>query len=192
MDWTSADASRRATDLTRQLMLERAQAYRSGGDAALGVYHDQKAPRVAADELARLLASAGALHDLAPPLTAYLRGFPSAGLPDSEEFLYWAVDGVGPDAAVSLHQLITYRPAGGAVMVVDKQLYASRYVDAALAVITIVPDPGGQAFHALVGARARSTALRGMMARVLRSQVEKAARDTAAMYLGWLRGSLMM
>ena len=62
----------------------------------------------------------------------------------------------------------------------------------ALAVVTILPDRSGEAFYALVGARARSTLLQGMMARVLRGQVERAARDTAAVYLGWIRGSLMM
>ena len=70
------------------------------------------------------------------------------------------------------------------------KLYASRYVDAALTVVSLAPAPNGAGFYALVGGRARSTSLHGMTARVLRGRVEKATRDTAAMYLDWLRASL--
>jgi hypothetical protein len=104
--------------------------------------------------------------------------------------LYWAKGGVGPDASITLHQLITYSAPGGETFIADKQLYASRYVDAAITVVSLVPLPGGQGFYALVGARGRSTALTGIGARLLRAGVEKATRDTAAMYLDWIRASL--
>ena len=190
VDWSAADAGRRANLLTRQLMLARAEAYLKGGDQALGAYHNEKEPRAAADEFRRLLTQSTTLYEVAPPLVAYLERFPAATLPQSEQLLYWAKGGAGPEASITLHQLVTYHPPGGAIFIVDKQLYASRYVDAALTVVSLAPAPNGAGFYALVGGRARSTSLRGMAARVLRGRVEKATRDTAAMYLDWLRASL--
>ena len=43
---------------------------------------------------------------------------------------------------------------------------------------------------ALVGARARSSMLNGVAARLLRGRVETATRDTTKMYLEWIRQSL--
>ena len=157
---------------------------------AAAMAHDEKAPRVHADEFRRLLSQSTALHEIAPPLATYLERFPSAELPGSEQFLYWGKGGVGPDASITLHQLIIHRAQGGETMIVDKQLYASRYVDAAIAVVSLAAAPDGKGFYALIGARARSTMLKGMAARLLRGRVEKATRDTMSMYLDWLRASL--
>ncbi len=130
------------------------------------------------------------MYDIAPGLASYLWRFPAEALPQSEQLLYWAKGGAGPEASITLHQLITYRPGGGEIWIVDKQLYASRYVDAALTVVSLAPASNSQGFYALAGARARSTMLRGTAARVLRGRVEKSTRDTAAMYLDWIRASL--
>ena len=46
VDWTSADAGRRANLTMRQLLLGYADAYLKGGDQALGAVHDEKNPRV--------------------------------------------------------------------------------------------------------------------------------------------------
>ena len=190
VDWTAADAARRANLLARQLLLGHAQAYLKGGDQALGAYHNEKAPRVLADEFRQLLSQSTALYDIAPPLAAYLERFPSAELPGSEQFLYWAKGGVGNDASITLHQLVIYRAPGGETFIADKQLYASRYADAAITVVSLAAAPDGKGFYALVGARARSTMLKGIGARLLRGRVEKAARDTTSMYLDWIRASL--
>ena len=79
---------------------------------------------------------------------------------------------------------------GGDVFIVDKQLYASRYVDAALTVVSLASAPNGGGFYALVGARARSSMLTGVAARMLRGKVEKATRESTAMYLDWIKASL--
>ena len=69
---------------------------------------------------------------------------------------------------------------------------ASRYVDAALTIISLASTPDGKSFYALAGGRARSRMLNGLAARVLRGRVEKATKDTAAMYLNWVRASLAL
>ena len=186
------DAGRRANLLMRQMMLGHAQAYLKGGDAALGIAHNEKTPRVAADEFHALLYQSTNLYDLAPALASYLEQFPSASLPGSEQFLYWAKGLAGPEASISLHQLVVYNAPGGEVFIADKQIYASRYTDAALTVISLASAGDGTGYYALVGARGRSTMLGGMAARLLRGRVEKATLDTTKMYLDWIQQSLSM
>ena len=161
VDWSAADAGRRANLVTRQLMLNLAEAYLKGGDEALGAYHNENTPRAAADEFRLVLGHSTALYDMTPALSNYLWRFPNATLPNSEQLLYWAKGGAGPEASMTLHQLISYHEPGGAALVVDKQLFASRYADAALTVISLVPTADGAGFYALAGARGRSTMLGG-------------------------------
>ncbi len=192
VNWTAPDAADRANRLAREMLLGHAQAYLQGGDQALGAYQNEKAPRVLAEEFQQVLQQSKALYDVAPALAAYLERFPASPLEGAESFLYWASGGVGPEASISVHQLIVYRAPGGDVMVADKQLFASRYVDAAITLVSLVPAPDGQSFYALVGARARSRMLQGVGARILRGTVERATIDTTRMYLDWVRASLSL
>lgn len=182
VDWSAADAARSANLVTRQLMLDLADAYLKGGDEALG----------AADAFRLVLGRATSLYDLTPMLANYLWRFPNATLPDSEQLLYWSKGGTGSETSITLHQLVSYHEPGGAALVVDKQLFASRHVDAALTVISLVPAADGAGFYAIAGARARSATLAGVAARVLRGRVEKATRETAEMYLNWIGASMSM
>ena len=118
------------------------------------------------------------------------RGFRRRDFRSRSSSCYWGKGGVGPEASITLHQLIIYHAPGGEVFIADKQLYASRYVDAALAIVSLAPAANGAGFYALVGARARSTMLTGLAARVLRGRVEKATRETAEMYLDWIQASM--
>ena len=192
VDWTAPDASKRANLLTRQMMLGHAQAYLKGGDAALGMTHNEKTPRVAADEFRALLYQSTNLYELLPAFAAYLEQFPAASLPGSEQFLYWGKGGVGPDASITLHQVVIYTAPGGDVFVADKQIYASRYTDAAIFVLSLASSPDGKGYYAMIGARARSTMLGGMAARLLRGRVQSATTSTAKMYLDWIQQSLSM
>jgi hypothetical protein len=192
VDWNAPDAARRANLLMREMMLGYAQAYLKGGDQVLGAAHNDKAPRSRADDFRQLLSQARVLHDVAPPLGTYLQGFPSATLANSEQFLYWARGGAGSDASISLHQLVFYRPDGGDVFIVDKQLFATRYLDAGVVVVSLASAPDNAGFYLFVGSRGRSSLLTGMGARVLRGRVEKSIRDSAVTYLGWMRASLTM
>jgi hypothetical protein len=191
VDWSAPDARARASGVTQQLLLQLAQAYLKGGDAELGVAHNEKTPKAAADDFHQVLWKSKTLYDIAPVFAAYLDGFPKAQLPNSEQFLYWAKNAFGSDASISLHQMVIYHDPSGAVFLADKQLYASRYTDAGLVIISLAPAPDKSGFYALVGARATSTMLNGLTARLLRRTVESTTIDTVKMYLEWMRASLM-
>jgi hypothetical protein len=192
IDWSRTDAATRANLLMRQLLLSHAEAYLRGGNRALGAAHNERTPLLFADEFQKVLGQSRTLHDLAPALVAYLDAFPAQTLPGSEQFLYWAKGSVGSELSMTLHHLVIYNAPGGDIIVADKQLYASRYVDAALSIVSMASSPTGAGYYTIVGGRGRSTRLRGVGARLLNSKVEAAIRDTTQMYLDWLRASLAM
>jgi len=190
VDWSAADAGRRANLLTRQLLLGYTEAYLRGGDAALGAAHNERQPRLIADQFHALIQSATNLYALASPLATYLERYPAAATVPIEEFLYWAKGGLGPEPSITLHQVVIQRDQGSGIFIADKQLYASRYVDASLLVLWLAPPPDGKGYYLLAGLRARSTMLEGFMARMLRSRIEEESRSYIQIYLDWLRKSL--
>src|SRR5262245_21238432 len=190
LDWSAADVGRRANLLARQLMLQYAEAYLRGGDEALGAAHNERQPRLAADGIRALIASAANLRALSGPLATYLERYPKAPLSGVEEFLYWAKGSIGPEPLISLHHLVIHRDAGGGITIADKQLYASRYTDAALLVLWLAPPPDGKGYYLLAGLRARSTMLEGFAARLLRGRIEEESRSYTEIYLDWIRKSL--
>ena len=189
VDWAAPDAGRRANLLTRQLLLGYAEAYLRGGDAALGAAHNEGQPRAVVDEFRALIQDARNLHALAGSLAAYLEGFPAPVEPPVESLLYWAKGGLGPEKSITLHHLAIQRTPGG-VYVANKQLYASRYVDASLLVLWLAPPPDGRGYYLVAGLRARSSLLEGFAARLLRGKLEDESREYLRIYLDWLRKSL--
>jgi hypothetical protein len=192
VNWTASDAGEKANLIARQLMLSYAEAYLRGGDAALGAAYDEKKPRVVAEDFRALIRGATHLNDLASPLATYLEGFPKTQLADVEQLLYWAKGGLGPDASITLHQLVIHRGAGGALYVADKQLYASRYTDASLFVLWLGTPPDGKGYYLLAGVRGRSRMLGGLGARALRGRIESESRSYTETYLDWIRKSLAL
>jgi hypothetical protein len=190
VDWSAADAGRRANLLTRQLLLGYADAYLRGGDAALGAANNEQTPRLVADGFHALIQNATNLYALDKSLATYLERYPTAPSVPVEEFLYWAKGGLGPEPSITLHHLVIQRDQGSGIFIADKQLYASRYVDASLLVLWLAPPPDGQGYYPLAGLRARSSMLEGFMARMLRGRIEEESRSFLRIYLDWLRKSL--
>lgn len=189
VDWGAADAGRRANLLARQLLLAYSEAYLRGGDAALGAAHDQRKPRPVAGEFRELIENATNLNALANPLAAYLTRYPAAPTVPVEEFLYWAKGGLGPEPSITLHHLVIQRDQGS-IFVADKQLFASRYVDASLLVLWLAPPPDGPGYYLLAGLRSRSDMLESFAARMLRGRIAEESRSFIQIYLDWLRKSL--
>jgi hypothetical protein len=190
VDWTAADAGRRANLLARQLVLSYAEAYLRGGDGALGAVHNERNPKGVAEEFRTLIRSAANLYGVAAPLATHLERFPQVEFPGREQFLYWAKGGVGPEPSITLHHVVIYQDPAGSLYVADKQLYASRYTDASLLVLWLGTPPDGKGYYLLAGMRARSTMLEGVTARLLRGRIEEESRSYTQIYLDWLRRSL--
>jgi len=188
--WDAPDAGRRANLLARQLLLKYAEAYLKGGDGALGAAHDERKPRLVADDFRALIQDATNLYALAPQLAGYLAQYPGGPAVPVEEFLYWAKGGLGTEPSITLHHLVIYRDAAGGIFVANKQLYASRYLDASMLILWLAPPPDGKGYYLLAGVRGRSRLLEGFTARMLRGRIEEETRSYLRIYLDWLRKSL--
>jgi hypothetical protein len=184
--WSTPQAATTAASLGRQLLAQYASAYQAGGDAALGAYHDQKAPDATAAEFQDMLRRAATLWSLAYPFASYLETFPEGRPPEVEERFYWTHE-TGPRQPVTtLHHVVLQRLADNSLRLADKQFYASRDFDAALLVGQATPLADKQ-FDLVLAVRGRSAKLGSVAARVVRGRIEREVSDTLAMYLDWLR-----
>jgi hypothetical protein len=91
-----------------------------------------------------------------------------------------------------VHHLVIHRPRAGEVWIADKNIYATRYLDAGVMVIGLYDTPDGTGYYAVAGSRIKASRLGGVAATVLRRQVERSAADTVRTYLEWLRESLAL
>lgn len=174
-------------DPPRQLLADYAAAYQHGGDAALGARRDPQSPQAAAADFQDMLRRATTLWNLAYPFASYLETYPRERPPDIEERFYWSREEGSRDAITTLHHVVLQRLADKSLRLADKQIYASRDLDAALLVGQATPVENGAAFDLVVAVRARSGRLGGMAARVLRGRIERDVTETLTMYLDWLR-----
>jgi hypothetical protein len=169
VDWESPDARGRASDLFKQLLVERLVEYLSGGTDTLGTYIDKREADSMGDEMASLLADARSLGVYAPELLDYLEAFPRQRLQGSESFLYWSKEAYGLKPVISATHVTIYTKiagTGGAVpmsFVASRGLYASHYFQGSLALtlaIEIENEPSPAMYLVYVN-RSRVDALSG-------------------------------
>ena len=180
VQWGTPDAATQASALAREMFVGYARAYLQGGDAALG------------NGFGELLQGATNLYELVPAFATYLQRFPAAKLAGVEERLYWSTMPVDKASIISLHHLVIYRGTAGDILIADKTIYASRYVDVGALVISLHDAADGRGYYLIAGSRAKSSQLSGVAGSVLRRQIQRSALDTVRMYLGWLRESLAL
>lgn len=182
VDWRAADAAQTATRLMREFLLRRVQTYLARGAPGLGEYADKKPPIQVAGEFDRLLASPLLLGD-APALQDYVRRYPADRPARTDEFLYWSKERFGFKPVISVTQVIVHEPAEADLIdayVVSKQIYASHYFDAAMAVTAVIDAPlpsGGPAFYMMYVNRSRTPMLEGFFAALARGTVRGRTRD---------------
>jgi hypothetical protein len=132
------------------------------------------------------------MTDLAAPLVAYLQRYPASRPEGVDELFYWSVMPVGSESITSVHHLVVYRPGTDQVWIADKNVYATKYVDAGIIAIALYDAADGTGFYAVAGSRIMSSQLSGVAATVLRRQVQRAAADWVKTYLEWIRDSLAL
>ena len=190
--WDDPQAGEQAAHVLRQMLADYAKAYITGGDRALGTYHNQKEPRAAADDFRTLLAGATNLKILAPELADYLEKFPQATLKGVDQRLYWTAVNDGADPVFTIHHLVVYAKSAREILIADKTIYSSRSFEAAALVLSVQASSDGRGFYATGAARVKSSKLSGIAARVLRSRIEKETLEGIKVYLGWIRDSLAL
>jgi hypothetical protein len=188
IDWNAADAAERVNAFARKAAADYVAAYQTRGDAALITYDDRAKPVRLQNEWRTLLSNATHLPDFAPELKAYLEQYPGRSLAGARDIVYWSKENFGLKPIVSIIHGVVYQPPSRSdrAFVVQKQIYASHYYDASLAVTTLLSsDEGGTPWTYLVYTnRSRGDLLRGGFGGVKRNVAQAQARKAAEQTLG--------
>jgi hypothetical protein len=194
IDWKAPDAADRVQRAARLEVLNYVRAYRQRGNEALVTYGSSSKPVSVKAQWTDLISRASGLQQTAPELRRYLEEFPQAKPAGATDILYWTRENSGLKPVVSIVHGVIYRPPGapGQATVAQKQIYASHYFDASLALLYLFEaQVNGRPFTYVVYVnRSRGDLLRGALGgvrrRLLREQALTAARET----LGVMKSSL--
>jgi len=183
IDWKARDHAAAAQRVWRQFMFDLLEAYRTRGNAGLGLSVERKPPRDTAAEFVELLAAKSFVEIGTPGLRDYLLQYPSGARPARlEEFFYWSVVEFGLKKTVRLNHMVIYPVAGaaGRWVLANRILYASHYFQNAIEIRLAIDAPSapGRAHYLLVQNLARPDGVTGVFGPLVRYKVRNGGRDT--------------
>jgi len=196
VDWSRPDAADQANALARPMVLGMVQAYRQGGNQALGEYRDKEHPARVADQFEAMIGRASALPDVLPELRRYLLEYPNVELRESESFFYWEKVAFGLKPTIRVNHAVIYRGRTegrdfGAVAI--KQLYASHYFHTALDMSVCVDDgatAGPHGFYLLTLKGSEQEGLTGVKGSMLRKVVVDKTRSSLESALASIKSTV--
>jgi predicted nucleic acid-binding protein len=172
----AADSRQKAAEVYKRLLVEHVKAYLEKGDAGLPDYFDHKQPVRPSTENRLVLDASVFIKALAPDLHDYLRNYPNTELPGVDSRLDWTNVSSGLKPILTVTHTASYAketPRSSILMIATKQIYASHYVDASLALSSLVRDVGADANAYLVFTSvSRSDALGGALSGIAHSIAE--------------------
>ena len=174
----------------RAIMLERIAKYRQGGLAALHPFHDHDQPVHPRAVFSRLVEHARSMTAFARELTEYLKEYPRVPLPEhAEEYLYWLETVHPPKPMIQAwHVTIGQPPRGGAadVIVISRQIFATHYVNGALAMTALVQGKRGEQ-HMIYLNRVSADGLTGFLSGIRRFFIERRVKSGAGAAFDWVK-----
>jgi hypothetical protein len=195
-DWSRPDAADQANALARQGVLHLVQAYRAGGNQALGEYRDKEHPARVADQFQTMIGRASVLPDVLPELRRYLLDYPNADLAGAESYFYWEKVSFGLKPTIRVNHAVIYRGRAQARdfgVVAIKQLYATHYFHTALDLSVCVDDGAGSAphgFYLLTLKGSQQDGLTGVKGSLLRKVVIDKTRSSLEKALASIKRSV--
>jgi len=154
----------------RRIVLDRVTSYLSGGLAALPPIANRSQSKKLSDTLDELQAASPCVMRR-EPLAGWIRGYPASG-GDLESFVYWSQESYGSGKPVVLVTHVAIHQEGpAAVIVVGKQILATRYFDGGLAMTTITADIDGTRYLTYLN-RSSVDLLGGFLGSVKRAVLE--------------------
>jgi hypothetical protein len=180
--WSAPEAHAQANTAFRRVLVDLVSAYVRDGNAALFEYADQSERVSLPGEVRALVGESSYVAQHAPALVAALAAPPPAPRRPDTDVIYWSKEAQsGAKPVVTVTHLIVYRPRDGgphAAFIASKQLYASHYFEASLALTAVVPTDGSDAAGADVMYlnRSRMDVLRGGWTTVKRSVANRRIR----------------
>ena len=183
--WDAPDASRQASALIRQELVDYVARYRRHGSAAAMEYAD-RGPRLnVAGEFAALLEGDTFTLRYAPRLRRHLLDYPAAPGDGMRDFVYWSTELIRGRPVISITHVATAAAVDDspvAYAIGSKQIYAMHYYDASLGLTLLVPDrrSGAAATFVVYLNRSRIDLFDGLFGGVARRIVAGRARGLVA------------
>jgi hypothetical protein len=193
MDWSRPDAADQANTLARQGVLQLVQAYRRGGNEALGEYRDKQHPARIAEQFQTMIGRASALPDVLPELRRYLLDYPNAALAGADSFFSWEKVSFGLKPTIRVNHAVIYRgrtQGRDFGVVAIKQLYATHYFHTALDLSVCVDDgteAAPQGFYLLTLKGSQQEGLTGVKGSILRKVIVDKTRSSLARALASIK-----
>ncbi len=180
VDWNAPDHKLKAADVYKQILVDYVRDYMDRGDSALAEYADHKKPVRLADVYRGPLGGPSFIRGLSPEFADYLRKFPNAELSGVENRLEWSKVKSGLKPIITVTHGASYSTQdddGSLIMLVTKQVYASHYVDASLALSSLISnrENGSVETYLLFTNTSHSDALGGALSGMAHSVVEREA-----------------
>jgi hypothetical protein len=179
VDWRSPTADAQAARLFKQVLFDEVTAYVTGGAGRILQYDDEKRTVRPVDDFAGLLRNSPFLDAVHPGLGAHFERFPKARLEGAEDFLYWSKEKFGLTPFISVTHVTLVPDGPHQYVAATRDVYSTRYVDASLslAVASDSMSDSGSIYLVYVN-RSRANALKGSLAKLRRSIVERRARGS--------------
>jgi hypothetical protein len=195
VNWSQPDPSSQVNELARGMIIDLLQAYRKGGNAALGTYRDKDKPALVEKQFETMVGRAATLPDVLPELRKYLLQYPQADLPGADSFFFWEKVKFGLKPTVRVNHGVIYNTKGqnGEISAVAiKQLYATHYFHTALDFSVCVADPKPQArgFYLLTIKGSEQEGLTGPKGSMLRKVVVDKTRGSLESALASIKRSV--
>ena len=143
IDWRTADASRKATRLVLQLLVDYVARYRQSGSPALE-YANRVPGLNVGREFVSLIDADTVTGTCAPRLRRHLLEYPRSSAAKVTDFVYWSKELVRGRPVISITHVATAAAVDDspvAYAIGSKQIYAMHYFDASLGTTLLVPDP---------------------------------------------------
>ena len=186
IDWNAPDYAIKVTNLFKQILSEYVSNYRTRGEAALIQYNDKQNEIDLAAEQRALSGSSGYINSLLADS--------NSGLQLIEDAIVWSKIKFGLKPVIAVNHITIYkldRDVGPQVVIASKQIYASHYFNAALALTAFVTVPGASQGAYLVSEnRSRADGLEGPFGKIKRGVVEKKALEGLKAILAQSQASL--
>lgn len=181
VDWGSPEAAKQANHLFRELTLDRLKAYQAGGNAAMGVYRDNRDAVDVGSAFRTLVDRARNLPNYLPAFQQYLLDYPKNMPADTREFFYWMTVKFSLRPTLLMNHVVIHQPPKGqsSWMIADKQVYATHYFQTALDLYLCIQEriENEKGFYLVTLKGARFDGLTGFTGRLLRLFVIRKTQD---------------